>query len=119
VVDHFRPLSCGGADAPSNLQWQTIAEGKAKDKWERIGCKWKPSTEAALDKLFASPMGAFKWVGIGSLILFVGIVGLAALGLIHPETPEEASERARERREDTKNTYCNAARISATRSFQT
>ena len=24
----------GGADAPSNMQWQTIEEAKAKDKWE-------------------------------------------------------------------------------------
>jgi hypothetical protein len=39
VVDHVKPLACGGADAPSNMQWQTVAEGKAKDKWERIGCK--------------------------------------------------------------------------------
>jgi hypothetical protein len=39
VVDHVKPLACGGADAPANMQWQTIAEGKAKDKWERIGCK--------------------------------------------------------------------------------
>jgi hypothetical protein len=39
VVDHVKPLACGGADAPSNMNWQTIAEGKAKDKWERIGCK--------------------------------------------------------------------------------
>ena len=34
VVDHVRPLECGGADAPSNMQWQTIADGKAKDKTE-------------------------------------------------------------------------------------
>lgn len=34
VVDHVRPLECGGADAPSNMQWQTLAEGKAKDKIE-------------------------------------------------------------------------------------
>jgi hypothetical protein len=38
VIDHVKPLACGGADAPSNMQWQTVAEGKAKDKWERIGC---------------------------------------------------------------------------------
>jgi hypothetical protein len=38
VVDHIVPLACGGADAPSNMQWQTIAAGKAKDKWERKGC---------------------------------------------------------------------------------
>ena len=38
VIDHIRPLACGGADAPSNLQWQTLADGKAKDKWERKSC---------------------------------------------------------------------------------
>ena len=35
VVDHIKPLECGGADAPSNMQWQTVADGKAKDKTER------------------------------------------------------------------------------------
>jgi 5-methylcytosine-specific restriction endonuclease McrA len=35
VVDHVTPLECGGADAASNMQWQTVAEGKAKDKTER------------------------------------------------------------------------------------
>jgi hypothetical protein len=35
VVDHVKPLECGGADAPSNMQWQTVAAGKAKDKTER------------------------------------------------------------------------------------
>jgi len=33
------PLSnlvrAGGADEPSNMQWQTTAAAKAKDKWER------------------------------------------------------------------------------------
>jgi hypothetical protein len=38
VVDHIVPLACGGADAPSNMQWQTTAEAKAKDKVERKGC---------------------------------------------------------------------------------
>ena len=38
VIDHIDALSCGGVDAPINMQWQTIAEGKAKDKWERRGC---------------------------------------------------------------------------------
>jgi hypothetical protein len=35
VVDHVKALECGGADAPSNMQWQTVAAGKAKDKTER------------------------------------------------------------------------------------
>lgn len=41
VIDHIKPLACGGPDKPSNMQWQTIAEGKAKDKWERVGCAMK------------------------------------------------------------------------------
>jgi len=38
VVDHRVPLACGGDDAPSNMQWQTTGEAKAKDKVERRGC---------------------------------------------------------------------------------
>lgn len=38
VIDHIKALACGGADAPSNMQWQTIADAKAKDKWERKEC---------------------------------------------------------------------------------
>ncbi len=34
VVDHIKPLKRGGADAPSNMQWQTKDAAKAKDKWE-------------------------------------------------------------------------------------
>ena len=34
VVDHVTPLACGGIDAPANMQWQTVADGKAKDRWE-------------------------------------------------------------------------------------
>jgi hypothetical protein len=34
-IDHVRPLAVGGADAPSNMQWQTKAAAKEKDKWER------------------------------------------------------------------------------------
>jgi hypothetical protein len=34
VIDHVTPLACGGADVPSNMQWQTIEEAKAKDRWE-------------------------------------------------------------------------------------
>src|SRR3977135_2197134 len=31
VVDHKVALACGGTDSPSNMQWQTKAEAKAKD----------------------------------------------------------------------------------------
>lgn len=34
VIDHVIALKRGGLDAPSNMQWQTIAEAKAKDKIE-------------------------------------------------------------------------------------
>jgi hypothetical protein len=39
VIDHIIALPCGGADAPANMQWQTIAEARAKDRWETIGCR--------------------------------------------------------------------------------
>lgn len=29
----------GDLDAPVNTQWQTIAGGKAEDKWERRNCR--------------------------------------------------------------------------------
>jgi hypothetical protein len=35
VVDHIKPLAKGGLDDPSNMQWQTKAAAKEKDKWER------------------------------------------------------------------------------------
>ncbi len=38
VIDHIKALACGGADSPSNMQWQTIEAAKAKDKWERKEC---------------------------------------------------------------------------------
>lgn len=38
IVDHIIPLACGGPDAPSNMQWQTVADAKAKDAVERKGC---------------------------------------------------------------------------------
>jgi len=30
VVDHILPLACGGANAPANMQGQSLAEAKAK-----------------------------------------------------------------------------------------
>jgi hypothetical protein len=37
VIDHIKALDCGGRDAPSNMQWQTVADAKEKDRWERNG----------------------------------------------------------------------------------
>ncbi len=34
VVDHVTPLKRGGADSPSNMQWQTKQAAKEKDKLE-------------------------------------------------------------------------------------
>lgn len=34
VIDHKQALKHGGADAPYNMQWQTEAAAKQKDKWE-------------------------------------------------------------------------------------
>ena len=34
VIDHITPLKRGGADSPSNMQWQTEGAAKQKDKWE-------------------------------------------------------------------------------------
>jgi len=38
IIDHIVPLACGGVDKPINMQWQTVAAAKAKDKTERVGC---------------------------------------------------------------------------------
>lgn len=34
VIDHVTPLKRGGADSPSNMQWQTREEAKIKDRTE-------------------------------------------------------------------------------------
>jgi hypothetical protein len=39
VVDHRKPLCAGGRDAPDNMQWQTVADAKAKDLAERLQCR--------------------------------------------------------------------------------
>jgi len=38
VVDHIVPLCAGGADAPTNMQWQTVEAAKMKDGQERAQC---------------------------------------------------------------------------------
>jgi len=39
VIDHVRPVCAGGADAPANMQWQTVTDAKAKDRLERRECR--------------------------------------------------------------------------------
>lgn len=39
IVDHIIPLCAGGADAPGNMQWQTVADAKAKDRDEHAQCR--------------------------------------------------------------------------------
>ena len=34
VIDHVTALKRGGADAARNMQWQTTAAAREKDKWE-------------------------------------------------------------------------------------
>ena len=42
VIDHVTPLCAGGEDSPHNMQWQTIEEGKTKDRVERQQCsRWR------------------------------------------------------------------------------
>jgi hypothetical protein len=43
VADHVEASACGGIDAPENMQWQSVSEAKAKDKWERDDCE-RPAT---------------------------------------------------------------------------
>jgi len=38
-IDHLRPLKCGGADVPSNMQWLTINAHREKTKREARSCR--------------------------------------------------------------------------------
>ncbi len=39
VKDHVVPLCACGADSVANMQWQTVADSKAKDRLERAQCR--------------------------------------------------------------------------------
>ncbi len=39
VVDHIRPLCAGGPDNAANMQWQTLADSKVKDRDEHRECR--------------------------------------------------------------------------------
>ena len=38
IIDHIMPLCAGGADAPDNMQWQTVSDAKKKDVLEVRAC---------------------------------------------------------------------------------
>ncbi len=40
-VDHRKPLKCGGADLPANMQWLTIGAHRAKTRREAPLCRPK------------------------------------------------------------------------------
>lgn len=39
IKDHVIPLCAGGPDSVSNMQWQTVADAKAKDRDEFRECR--------------------------------------------------------------------------------
>lgn len=39
VIDHVVALCAGGSDEPANMQWQTLADAKAKDRLEWAQCR--------------------------------------------------------------------------------
>jgi hypothetical protein len=39
LVEHIVPLSCGGTDTPSNMEWLTLAEARQKNKLDRARCR--------------------------------------------------------------------------------
>ena len=38
-VDHIKPLKCGGADLPHNMQWLTVEQHKIKTAREAKDCR--------------------------------------------------------------------------------
>src|SRR5919204_6314660 len=48
VIDHVKPLCAGGPDHPSNMQWQTVAAAKVKDREERKMCSHAPPSASSV-----------------------------------------------------------------------
>lgn len=38
VINHLVPLRCGGCDLPSNMEWMSVADWKARTGPERYDC---------------------------------------------------------------------------------
>lgn len=41
VIDHVVPLCAGGPDTPANMQWQTVAEAREKNRADLARCRPK------------------------------------------------------------------------------
>jgi hypothetical protein len=59
VIDRVIPRVCGGEENPANMRWQTLAEAKDKDRWEKIGCRKGrklvlPGTAISVTEAFAT-----------------------------------------------------------------
>ena len=79
VIDRVIPLACGGADHPDNMRWLTLAEAKAKARWERIGCR--PGRRLVLPHEMKSETEAFALGdadGVQSRTLGAGETGAGA-----------------------------------------
>lgn len=82
VIDHVKPLACGGADDPRNMQWQTVAAGKAKDRWERDGCqtrrasyRFEPYRSSAGTQVYTGPRGGRYILGTSGRKHYLGRPG--------------------------------------------
>jgi hypothetical protein len=60
--DYIKPLACGGPDAVWNLQWQTVAEARAKDRWERKICTRQGRGSHSPKPLTSSVSAASRWM---------------------------------------------------------
>jgi hypothetical protein len=49
IMDHICPLACCGLDAPQNMQWQTKAQSRAKDRWELSCVTCRPGAPTGQD----------------------------------------------------------------------
>lgn len=51
VIDHLYALACGGCDVAWNLQLQTEADGKRKDRWELFVCRERAQALISMGRL--------------------------------------------------------------------
>jgi hypothetical protein len=81
------PLACGGPDAVSNVRWQTIADARAKDVWERVRGLIAPEPigkvlftsrrDCTTIALMASMASFWCWLTGHATVVFVGLTTVA------------------------------------------